>query len=215
MVDLKIGKKMHTLTFEIAKPNVCEKHTVDLHNKQDKIEFNEVAMGFDGNEIWLTDEQNTSKGNPVVYHNLMFYFYAMPFVLGDPGINYETAEDLIYEGKTYPGFHISYDENIRASPKDDYYLNYDPDTYQMARLGYTFTYGSDKKSDSVRWTRYKEWMEVGDIVLLEYLTWHSYEGRNIKEAQDPFRFLMVSLDASPKQDIFYTRPKNAKVVLKP
>lgn len=144
----------------------------------------------------------------------MFYFYAMPFVLADLGINYETAEVLIYEGITYPGIRVSYNDGIGASPKDDYYLHYDSDTYQMAWLGYTFTYGSDEKSDDVPWIRYKDWMKVDEIVLPEYLIWHNYKGRTIKEAKDPLHFEQVSLDVSSKRDIFYARPQNAKVVLK-
>jgi len=212
---LESWKEKHTLTFEIAKPNAREKHTIDLHNRRDKIEIEEVTMGFDGNEIWLRDEEGNYKGNPAVYHNLMFYFYAMPFVLADAGINYATTEDLEYDGKSYPGIHISYDAEIGASPKDDYYLHYDPETYQMAWLGYTFTYGSDKKSDDVRWIRYKDWMTIDDIILPEFLTWYNSEGRTIKDAKDPLPFEQVSLKASSKPDAFYARPENAKVVIKP
>jgi len=212
---LENWKAQKTLYFEIAKPDALEKHTIDLHSRRDKIEISETIMGFDGKEIWLSDEKEAYTGNAVVYHNLMFYFYAMPFVFADPGINYETTEDLVFEGKSYPGIHISYDKGVGASPKDDYYLHYDPENYQMAWLGYTFTYGSDKKSDDVRWIRYRDWMKVKEVLLPEYLTWYTYEGRTIKEAKDPLYFENVSLDASSRPHTFYARPENAKVVLNP
>ena len=102
-----------------------EKHTIDLHSRKDKVETPPVEIGFDGKDVWLLDEAKAYKGNAELYHNLMFYFYAMPFVLADSGINYKVAEDLVYDGKNYPGIHISYNDGVGASSKDDYYLYYD------------------------------------------------------------------------------------------
>ena len=36
----------------------------------------------------------------------------MPFVLADEAIRYDTAEDLEFEGKFYPGIHISYNDGF-------------------------------------------------------------------------------------------------------
>lgn len=160
----------------------------------------------------MFDPDNSYEGNPAVYHNLMFYFYAMPFVFADDGIHYEDAETLEFEGESYPGIHISYDAGIGASPKDDYYLYFDPATHQMAWVGYTFTFGSDEKSEDVRYIRYADWMKVGDVMLPKILTWYTSEGSTIKEAKDPLAFENVSLGEVAKPDDFYNRPENAKVV---
>ena len=205
-------RKKRTLTFTIPKPDAAEVHTIDLYDRRDKIEMPATSMGFDSDEIWLLDPDNSYEGNPAVYHNLMFYFYAMPFVLADDGINYEEAEALEFEGKSYPGIHISYDAGIGASPKDDYYLYYDPETHQMAWLGYTFTFGSDKKSEDVSYIRYADWMKLGDVMLPKILTWYTSEGSAIGQAKDPLPFENVSLGEVAKPDDFYQMPENAKVV---
>ena len=52
----------------------------------------------------------------------------MPFVLGDPGIQYSKAKDLKFEGKSYTGFKISYGDNIGDSPDDNYFVYIDKKT---------------------------------------------------------------------------------------
>ncbi|SHJ41135.1 DUF6503 family protein [Pseudozobellia thermophila] len=208
-------RSKRTLSFELVKPNASEVHTVDLNSRRDRIDMGDVSMGFDGTDIWLKDDQGAYTGNPAVYHNLMFYFFAMPFVFADPGINYGETPPLTYGGKEYPGIHISYDNGVGASSKDDYYLHYDPETFQMAWLGYTFTYGSDEKSENVKWIRYDDWDGIGGVLLPRSITWYDYEGRTIKEAKKQTSFVTISLDVSPKPDTFYQKPENAKVVLKP
>ncbi|WP_149276908.1 DUF6503 family protein [Pareuzebyella sediminis] len=208
-------KKKRTLAFDLAKPDGNETHTIDLHTRKDRIELPKVTMGFDGNAIWLYDVNDVYRGNAAVYHNLMFYFYAMPFVFGDPGIKYSDTEDLAYGQVSYPGIHISYDDGVGASPKDDYYLHYDPETYRMEWLRYTFTYGSDKKSDDVRWIRYSDWIDKEGVLLPKSLTWYSYEDHTPKEPKNPVVFENITLTETPKPNSFYRPSENAKVVLKP
>lgn len=212
---LKNWKNNRTLSFTIAKPDAPETHTVDLYSRMEKIVMPELAMGFDGDVYWLEDEMNSYKGDPIFYHNLMFYFYAMPFVLADEGVNYGETEELEFEGKAYPGIRISFDQGIGASPKDEYYLHYDPKSFKMTWLGYTVTYRSGEKSDNIKWIRYNDWLEVNNLVLPKSLTWYAYEGRTIKEVKNSYIFENVLLSKSPKPDAFYSKPEKAKVIGKP
>ncbi len=211
---LESWKRKRTLVYDLPKPGGVETHTTDLYTRKDKIEMGEVSMGYDGTNVWLLDDTKTYKGDPVFYHNLMFYFYAMPFVLADDGINYDQAEPLEFDGVSYPGVQITYNTGVGTSPKDEYYLYYDPKTYQMAWLGYTVTYRSGEKSDNVKWIRYKDWMNVNGLQLPKTLTWYSYEGRDIKEPKNSYTFEKVLLDETKKPNGFYTMPENAKVILK-
>lgn len=212
---LKNWKKKRTLSFTIAKPEAPETHTIDLYSRNEKIEMPDVAMGYDGKNFWLVDEAESYKGDPIFYHNLMFYFYAMPFVLGDKGTIYSETEALKYDGKTYPGIRISFDAGTGVSSKDEYFLHYDQETHQMAWLGYTVTYRSGEKSDNIKWIRYNDWMEVDGLILPQSITWHAYEGRTIKEGRDPTIFEDVALSETPKEATFYAKSENAKVVTKP
>ena len=205
-------KKQKTLTYEIPSEKGVEKQTVDLISRKDKISNGIVQMGFDGENVWLLDEAKTYKGDPVFYHNLMFYFYSMPFVLADKGIVYGKTEDLKFEGKSYPGISISYNPGVGISYKDEYYLHYDPETYQMAWLGYTVSYRTGEKSDNIKWIRYNDWMKIEDVKLPKSITWYAYEGREIKGAKNTVNFENVELSTKANPDGYYAKPELATIV---
>lgn len=205
-------KSKRMLTFDILKGDKTEKHTIDLYSRDEKIEISGISMGSQGKDIWLQDGQGMYQGDPIFYHNLMFYFYTMPFVLADEGIVYGESEPLVFEGDTYPGIRISYEDGVGLSAKDEYFLHYDRKTFQMVWLGYTVTFRSGEKSDNVKWIRYNDWMTVNGLLVPKSLTWYEYEGRTIKEPRDPLIFDNVSFsEATPSPD-FFDRPEGAKVV---
>ncbi|MFS4469378.1 DUF6503 family protein [Maribacter sp. 2210JD10-5] len=207
-------KQYKTLSFQMPKPDGAETHTTDLYSRKEKILAGDVQMGADENGIWLWDKKDTYKGDAIFYHNLMFYFYAMPFVLADDGINYGETQNLEFEGKSYPGIKISYDAGVGTSPKDEYYLHYEPETHQMAWLGYTVTYRSGEKSDNVKWIRYNDWTKVGEVQLPKSISWYTYEGRTIKELRNTMQFNEVALSKMSKPNTFYTKPADAVYVNK-
>jgi len=139
----------NTLIFELANPEGNEKHTTDLKSRYARIETDKFALGFDGKKAWLQQDSTYFKGDPRFYHNLMFYFYAMPFVLGDDGITYEKVEDLKVNEQSYPGYKISYGEAVGDSPKDNYFIYYDKASNKMKFLGYTVTFFSKETSEKV------------------------------------------------------------------
>lgn len=205
-------KSKRMLSFEIAKPNKTEKHTIDLYSRNEKIEMSGITMGSNGTDIWLHDENEAYKGDAVFYHNLMFYFYAMPFVLSDDGINYSDADSLEFEGTSYLGIRISYNDGVGLSSKDEYFIYYNPKTFQMEWLGYTVTFKSGKKSDNINWIRYNDLINVDGFMLPNSLTWYAAEGRTIKEARSPLKFENVSLSETSQTADFFTQPKGAKIV---
>jgi len=150
----------------------------------------------------------------VFYHNLMFYFYAMPFVLADDGINYSAAKALEFEGKSYPGIRISYNDGVGVSSKDEYFLHYDADTKQMAWLGYTVTYRSGEKSDKINWIRYNDWQEIEGLALPKSLSWYKVEDGKITEVANTRNFEDVVIEDTSKPADFYAKPENGKIVTK-
>ena len=203
---LEHWKRQRTLSFVIAKPENAETHIIDLNSRKDKIETEQYDMGFDGENPWLLNKEGAYGGNVEFYHNLMFYFYAMPFVLADDGIQYEKAKDLEFEGKNYPGFKISYHSGVGTSPKDEYYIHYDPSSYTMQWLGYTVTYSTQEKSDKVRWIRYNDWDTYNGLILPKSISWYNYEGMNIKDLRNTVSFKDISVSVEAKPNGFYDKP---------
>ncbi|MEL6303246.1 MAG: DUF6503 family protein [Bacteroidota bacterium] len=206
---LEQWRKQRTLTFTLPKPELPEIHMTDLKTRLDKVETEKFTLGNDSEGVWVHDPEEMYKGDAGFYHNLMFYFYAMPFILTDPGIEYDSAEHITFEGKEYPGIRIAYNDGVGASSKDEYYLHYDPETYQMAWLGYTVTYGKDEKSDTVKWIQYHTWQTVDNVVLPKEISWFTYEGLEMKEARNNLPFENVTLSETSQSEEYYQRPDGA------
>jgi hypothetical protein len=205
-------RSMRSLEYEMPGSDQDEIHIINLYSRKDRVNTPSYSMGFDGEEVWLLDEKGGYEGDAVFYHNLMFYFFAMPFVIADDGIVYTETEDLVYEGKNYPGYRISYNAGVGTSPKDEYFIHYDPKTYQMKWLGYTVTYRTGEKSEHVKWIRYGSWQEVEGVVLPEKISWYTYEGRTLMEPKSSVSFRNVILSKDPQPDEVFEKPEKAKSV---
>jgi len=204
-------KQMQALTFGIIRPEGTEMNYINLWDRKDRIDGLNFKMGFDGKDIWM-DADTSYKGNPAFYHNLMFYFYAMPFVLADPGIQYKEGEPLAFEGKSYPAIRISFKENIGSSDKDEYILYYDPDTYQMAWLGYTATYFSKERKENFNKIRYNDWGEVNGLMLPNSVTWFKTEEGKPTEPRNTVKFDQAKLQTEAHPEELFSIQKGAKVV---
>ncbi len=209
---LETWKSKRTLVYEMPKPDFTETHTIDLWSRMDRVDSEQFALGSEGEKVWLSDAEGNYKGDAGFYHNLMFYFYAMPFVLADDGIIYSETDDLEYDGQTYPGIRIAYESGVGTSSKDEYFIHYDAATGQMAWLGYTVTYRTGEKSETVKWIRYDDWQTIDGLVLPKSITWYNFEGSKILDARSTVPFENVSLSETSNSDEFYAKPEGAEYV---
>lgn len=201
------------LEFTIAKETGDEKTITDLKTRRSFIETNTFALGFDGEKVWLDKKgQNEYNGNPNFYYNLMFYFYAMPFVLGDDGITYSNTNALTVDGIKYPGIKISYDAEIGSSPEDEYILYYNPETFKMEWLAYTVTYFSKEKSKKWSFIKYSNWQTVSGLQLPETLTWYNTEDSLPTEPRNSVQFKAVTLSKNMAADSVFAKPETGEIV---
>lgn len=168
---MSLWQQQKTLSYKLDQ----EFQQFDLHQRKAFIKSENYMLGYDGTNAWLVEQDSGSyEGMPDLYHNLYFYFYAMPFVLGDPGIFYEPTTPISFEGVDYPGFKIDYEQGNGASYNDNYFIYYHPETHQMAWLAYTFTYFSKEKSDKTSLIRYNDWEKLNDqLYLPKSITWYT------------------------------------------
>lgn len=204
-------KKEKTLKFTIGNPGDAEQHIVDLNHRMDKTITLDYEMGYDGKDAWVMNKKGKYNGNTVHMHNLMFYFFAMPFVMADQGVNYAKTEDKVIQSKSYQGIKVTFDSGVGASSGDEYYLYYDPETYRMAWLAYKATFGSDKKPEWPNYISYDKWAEVDGILLPTSIAWHTVDQGEIKEEKNRVVFNNISLSNEAEPDGFYTKPANAIV----
>ncbi|HET8804686.1 MAG TPA: DUF6503 family protein [Aequorivita sp.] len=205
-------KKMNNLCFEMKGKNGNETHTVSLPDRKTKIESKDWSIGYDGKGVWLLKHKLGYEGNPVFYHNLMFYFYAMPFIIADPGTNYAAVGATELDGKMYNGFKVSYDDGVGDSSNDEYILYFDPQTNQMVWLAYTVTFSDQKKSEDWHYIKYDKWQEVNGLQLPEKITWWKVENGKPKGEEMDIKFDKVTATETMLEASVFAKPKEAEYV---
>lgn len=207
--------QMKNLCYEIDSRGGTEVHTIDLENRKSKIEHREWSIGYDGTDVWLLqNKENAYQGNARFYHNLMFYFYAMPFILSDDGIVYSEIPPTELDGKMYNGIKVGYNAGVGDSPEDEYILYFDPETNKMTWLGYTVTYRSGEKSDDWHFIKYDKWQEVNGLLLPEKLMWYNVENGLPAGERNDLLFDKVTVSTMKLDAAVFAKPEAAVVVPK-
>lgn len=203
---LQNWKEMKSLTY-----NMDDQSTItDLKSRDIKVETPDYSIGSIDGKVWIAqDSTYFPKERARFYHNLMFYFYAMPFLLADDGIVYSDAAPLEKGDLVYPGIKIGYEANVGDAPDDNYILYYHPETKKMEWLAYTVTYGQGKKSNQYSYIKYKKWQEVNDLLLPEELIWYNVENNRPTTAKGKSRvFSKVDIDRGGLDKRTFAIPAN-------
>jgi len=211
---IQLWNEMNQLAFTIKEGDAEETHITSLKDRKARIENKNWTIGHDGTDVWLTkSEEDAYKGNARVYHNLMFYFYAMPFVVADDGITYTEVEATELGGEMYKGVKVSYADNIGDSPKDEYIVFFDEQTNQMEWLGYTVTYRTKEKSDKWSYIKYDDWETVNGLALPKKLVWYKVEdGKPTEPAGDGMSFNNIKILKEKADDTQFSIPDGSEIV---
>lgn len=198
---------MNNLCFTLPKGDIEEVHTVDLKSRKTRIETPAYTLGFDGEKVWLKQDSLAFKPERArFYHNLMFYFYAMPFVLGDEGITYSEAPALSKDGVDYPGTKISFEDGVGDASDDNYIIYRDPSTNQMAWLAYTVTYGKEGPSERYSFIKYDKWQEVNGLQLPSELQWYNVEEGQPTQMRNAMNFTKPTATATQLDKNLFEKP---------
>jgi len=102
----------------------------------------DAQFAWDGQEAWIYPE-DIERPNPAFWGISGYYFQQIPFVLADPGVNYELLPDEELNGTTYEMVRTYFGADVGASPGDAYTLYVHPETGQVDAIRYTVSYGRD------------------------------------------------------------------------
>lgn len=207
-------RNYHTLRFDLARAEseVSERHIIDLTNRMVRIDGDNFTIGMDGQQVWSTpDIASTGKESPRFYHNLFFYFYAIPFVLADPGVNYEELGEVMVDSVTYNALKVSYNEGVGDADDDQYIAHFNTETNRLEMLLYTVTYYTGEKHDNYNALLYKDYQEVGGLLMPQNLQGYRYQGDSLAELRYNVLFKNVKFaEGSPEYSLFQM-PKGAEI----
>ncbi len=210
---LEKWKQMQTLEFDLYSDSTkVDRQVIDLDSRKALVSNDTYTIGYDGNQVWYTGNEADMPGESAkFYHNLQFYFFALPFVFADPGIIYEELEPRPFQGKTYDVMRFTYESGVGDSPKDEYLIYVDQDTHQMELLLYTVTYFSGEPTDKygARW--YSEWQKVNGLLVPLVSERYQWAGDSLGKASYASGYRKVILEEKEPDQSMFLQPENAKI----
>ncbi len=191
-----------------------EETVVNLQNRKIRLVSERRTIGYDGENVWVMPD-TIEVGNARFYHNLYFYFYSFPFVIGDPGVFYEDLESKEILGKEYNGIKITYGDGVGDTPKDYYIVWYDPQTYKMEWLMYTVTFRSGERNENYRLINYDQWQEIEGLLLPTSIQWYNYKDGVIGDKGNNVVFEDVKISKQMPSDDLFAMPEGAQLAPMP
>lgn len=201
-----------TLQYAVDKGERTENHLIDLHKRRTLQTGESFQLGFDGTDAWVTPGLDAYSGKPRFAIGLDFYFFAIPFVLADPGTNRDYLGRVSINDMEYEAVKISFDTGIGGSPNDYYIAHFDPDTYQLKVLLYTATYFSQESSESYNAKVYEEWTEVEGLLLPTTIAAYRWnpETRQLEEKRGSTGYSEISLSKDAPEASTFAAPEGAE-----
>ena len=205
-------QKMQTWAYTIERNEKPERHLIDLKTRKVLLKQDAYTLGFDGKEVWITpDKEAFGNGSPRFYHNLYWYFHAFPFVMTDPGINYEVLPQKEMNGKMYDAVKISYNAGVGDAPDDYYIAHFDAETHQMYLLLYTVTYFQGKPGDKFNALIFDDWKEVNGLLVPNSMKGYKYADGELGEQRYTRVFSDIALGTTPADQAQFEMPAGAVI----
>ena len=202
---------MQTLTYDIVKEAGNERHVIDLKTRRVHLSTEDWKLGFDGTDVWvMPDSAAFGSGNARFYHNLVFYFFALPYLAADPGVNYEDLGPATVNGNTYDRVLMTFDSGVGDAP-DDKYILYFNDQGIMELINYSVTYFDKNRADRFNAIAYRDWKPVNGLLLPETMVGYRWQGDSLGEERYVRRFANISLSAQASDPTLFAKPDGAYV----
>ena len=102
----------------------------------------DARFAWTGERAWIAPD-SIERPNPRFWALTGFYFQQIPFVLADPGLNYEALPDDTLDGTPHDMVEVTFDRGVGDAPGDTYTLYLDKDSGRVDAIRYTVSYGRD------------------------------------------------------------------------
>jgi hypothetical protein len=193
---------------------IQDRQTIDLSSRSVYIESEGYTLGYDGEVTWITPnaEALSYPASPGFYSSTYFYFFAVPFVFADPGVNAESDGQATVDGTTYDVVRISFDSGTGHAPDDRYVLYVDPETRRTKMLRYSVTYGDmadDRAPNSV--LVYRAFQDAGGLTVPRRGTFHAWNGGDLGPEKASVTYTNVSFSPSRPDASLFEAPENAEI----
>jgi hypothetical protein len=199
-----------SLSYELANPKK-QVQLIDLKSRNLRITDSLYVLGFDGEQVWVSpDLAAFGTRSPRFYHNLYFYFFAMPFALADPGINYEDLGEQVIDDIAYHAVKVSYDQGVGDSSEDFYIAHFGRETGLLEVLLYTVTYYSKESHEKYNALVY-EWQDVDGLQVTKSIKGYKYDSGRLGDQRYEAMFNKVAFSKIQPNDTLFSIPDISEI----
>ncbi|MEM9833610.1 MAG: DUF6503 family protein [Bacteroidota bacterium] len=192
--------------------DLVDHQLIALNTRKVLLNNEQYTIGFDGQQVWVSPDTSAYSGPSArFYHNLQFYFFALPFVLADPGIKYEVLEPRQFQEKMYDGLRITYEPEVGDAADDEYIAYFDQSTHQLYLLLYTVTYFSQSPATRYSARIYEEWQTINGLKMPLQVQSYRWENDSLGEQRGVTGYRNVVLDEIPPDQSMFLMPNEATV----
>ncbi len=127
----------------------------------------DARFAWDGEDAWIYPP-DVEAVNPRFWATSGYYFEQIPFVLADPGVNYDVLDDDTLNGQPYHLVRASFDQDVGDSPGDTYVIYLEPASNRVGAIRYTVTYGrppSEGPPDRETLFEYDDYVTVDGLTV--------------------------------------------------
>lgn len=189
-----------------------ENHYINLTDRKVRIDADVWQIGNDGEKVWISPNRQAFQGNSVrFYHNLYFYFYSIPYIFTDPGVQVKKVDPKTLNGQSFETFEVSFEEKIGDSPDDKYFMLVDPETGKLAWVLYKVTF-YDKTNETMNALKYEDYRDAGGLVFPRVMTGYQLENDSTKRIRYQVSFSDVLLVNEPMDENLFAMPEKNAVV---
>lgn len=207
---IELWDKFNSLTFEFVKGEVIEKQQVDLKSRKVRITSPNYTIGFDGTDVWVMPDSASFDSNARFYHNLIFYFFGLPYLAADPGINYKDLGMVVVNGEEYKKVLFTFEENIGDSPEDQYVLYFNNEN-RLELINYSVTYFDNSRATKYNAIKYEDWESFDGILLPKTFIGYKWENDSLGDERYRRKFQNIQLSQDRFDDELFKKPSGAYV----
>jgi hypothetical protein len=205
--------KYGTLSYTVASKSTPEKHLIALQNRRVLITTDSTfTMGFDGQDVWVSPNLAAYPGSSATfYHNLVFYFFSLPFVAADPGVNHNALPDITFDGVDYSRISITFGSDVGESPDDKYILWFRKSDKLLSMINYSVTYFDPANANKLNAMVYDEWQTVNGLRVPKKWTSYKWENDSLGDKRGSTLITDVSFQVSAPDATLFQKPEAAEI----
>jgi hypothetical protein len=210
---LEKWNSFNTMEFDLLNPEDSsqEHHIIDLKLRKVLVEGDSFKIGFDGKNVWVAPDKKSFPGKSArFYHNLFFYFFSIPYVLADPGVNYQD-DTVSLSGENFSCIKATFNAGVGDADKDFYKMIIDPQTAKLTSLLYTVTYYTGEAHEKYNLLKYLEWQQIEGLQFPGRLAGYKYADGIVGEKRYEYFFKNIILKKGATPETLFAMPTEAEI----